>query len=249
MAIPKWVWITGAVLVGLTAIILSAAAIQASVYASQDKEAKVRLGVPLAVPLATLKQHPALYDVLARTLSVLRDAGVDAWACAGTALGIERHGDVIPWDDDADLCVWEADRDTIESAPWAAHGLSVRTNPLGYQVYATGKPSGASVDLFPVRQIADGSIEYSEPFARIMWPTERFTSRDEVYPLASRAFGPMHVPTAAGNVDYVKRAFSAGALTQARFQPPHLLPLWERALIVLNPWIPKAWDMPKPASL
>lgn len=245
MAVPRWVWVTAAVIVGLLAVIAVAAAVQAGVYAGQDTEAKARLGVPPSVPLRTLREHPALYDVLRRTLEALAAARIEAWACAGTALGIERHGDVIPWDDDADLCMWQADVARLREVPWAKYGLGLHPYPLGFQTYALSANGGhgASVDLFAVHEVADGSVEYAEPLTRFAWPRERFDSKREIHPLVARRFGPLQVPTAAGNRTYVQRAFSRACLSEARFQPPHLLPLWERLLITVNPWIPKAWPI------
>ena len=46
----------------------------------------------------------ALGRVIAR---ILREAGLCYWTSGGTTLGIVRHGGLIPWDDDIDICILE----------------------------------------------------------------------------------------------------------------------------------------------
>ncbi len=45
---------------------------------------------------------------LARLLSsLLEKIGLFYWTTGGTTLGIVRHGGLIPWDDDLDICILE----------------------------------------------------------------------------------------------------------------------------------------------
>ena len=45
-----------------------------------------------------------VYALCRAVTGVLDTAGVNYWASGGTCLGAVRHGGLIPWDDDIDLC-------------------------------------------------------------------------------------------------------------------------------------------------
>merc|ERR1712013_863058 len=52
---------------------------------------------------------------LARALSsAFSQHGVQFWTSGGTTLGIVRHGGLIPWDDDLDVCLREQDEHLLE---------------------------------------------------------------------------------------------------------------------------------------
>jgi len=52
---------------------------------------------------------------LARSLArVFHRHGVAYWTSGGTTLGIVRHGGLIPWDDDIDICIREQDLHLLE---------------------------------------------------------------------------------------------------------------------------------------
>ena len=56
-----------------------------------------------------------LYQTLKDAHDTLTAAHLPYWIDSGTLLGAVRHGGLIPWDDDLDLCVRREDTDKIFS--------------------------------------------------------------------------------------------------------------------------------------
>ena len=48
-------------------------------------------------------------QMLKATDEILSNSKVEYWIDGGTLLGTIRHKDIIPWDDDADICILQAD--------------------------------------------------------------------------------------------------------------------------------------------
>jgi hypothetical protein len=55
------------------------------------------------------------YDLLKDIHEILTNNGIKYVLGAGTLLGSYRHGDIIPWDDDADICIKFEDHDRLRS--------------------------------------------------------------------------------------------------------------------------------------
>ncbi len=48
-----------------------------------------------------------VYSLARLVSSLLEKIGLFYWTTGGTSLGIVRHGGLIPWDDDLDICILE----------------------------------------------------------------------------------------------------------------------------------------------
>lgn len=57
-------------------------------------------------------------DELAQVLEILDEIGIDFWMCHGSLLGLIRDGELLAWDDDIDIGIWDSKsaREKIEKA-------------------------------------------------------------------------------------------------------------------------------------
>lgn len=53
--------------------------------------------------------HKHLYDILAHTIEVCNKLGINYFINGGSAIGAFYEGEILPWDDDIDLCMERAD--------------------------------------------------------------------------------------------------------------------------------------------
>ena len=69
---------------------------------------------------------------------VLTTNSVPYWTSGGTTLGIVRHGGLIPWDDDIDICILDTDVGKLTSsciADFASKGYACVEASFGYRVF------------------------------------------------------------------------------------------------------------------
>ncbi len=83
---------------------------------------------------------PLLMDRLEALLDVLDEHHIAYWFDWGTLLGYHRHGNVIPWDYDVDMCLLEEDYARLQAVFAAAGG---RIGKLGLDLDYYGEPKGA----------------------------------------------------------------------------------------------------------
>ncbi|CAF1398182.1 unnamed protein product [Rotaria sordida] len=122
-----------------------------------------------------------IYDTLECLHEVLTKNDIQYTIFGGTALGTERHGGLIPWDDDADTAILSNDEQQFLalSDTFFNHGFTLLPEPIfsGYHLYHTklAKPLANAqypypfVDIFILND-TDSSYEYPNETARQYWP-------------------------------------------------------------------------------
>ena len=123
-----------------------------------------------------------IYDTLECLHRVFTRNDIPYVIFGGTALGAERHGGLIPWDDDADLCIRANDEQRLLSLAdtFSQYGFTLSTEPFfGYRLYHStlAKPRILDqypypfVDIFLINDIGS-RYEYTTEQARKLWPQE-----------------------------------------------------------------------------
>lgn len=144
--------------------------------------------------------------LLAELVKILNNNNITYWIIAGTLLGSIRHGEIIPWDDDADIAIFDADINKLI-------GLNSIINKNGFEIVKHWK-------LYKFRRIG---IKY--PFIDIFgyqkdgnryimndieltnkWPQEYFYDW-ELFPLKYYKFGSGLYNGPNYSLDFLDRVF------------------------------------------
>lgn len=180
----------------------------------------------------------ALYSCLADLIPVLEKHNVAYWAFCGTALGMVRHGGMIPWDDDIDLAIYASDIDKLIAAQEDLNetGLSLYQANGYYKILKIGGTPIAKedepdafypwtypfIDLFPLSE-CDGIVHYSNERLRKGLPKEYFTADQLQPPLPYADFGPLKLPLPHRSEEHLNRIYGLDWPTIAYAQLIHRL--------------------------
>lgn len=148
----------------------------------------------------TKKESNSLYRLLKFMHDTLVANDITYWIVGGTLLGAIRHQGLIPWDDDADICILKKDakkfaklRPVFEKAgyevddePDEDNKICRKNNSCSYAI--TSK--GLDCDVFIMEQKGN-KITYADPY----WANEGnggkrcYFLKDHVFPLIPLRFG------------------------------------------------------------
>ncbi len=123
-----------------------------------------------------------IYQILYDTHRLLTFYEVNYWAIGGTLLGAMRHKGIIPWDDDADIGIFQKDVKKFEKMipVFKKCGYTIKKHWVGYKIFYTKRKkikrenySYPFVDVFVYKRIGD-KIKPASAEVRKTWPKDWF---------------------------------------------------------------------------
>ena len=154
----------------------------------------------------------SLYDID----QVFNKNKLEYWSVSGTLLGSIRHHDIIPWDDDADLGIFDESKLISLEKEFNDIGYGLVPFHLGYKIYKlTGKSIYIEKNLqkykFPFVDIfiykkEDKKIILENLHARNLWPNDYFYE-DELFPLRKSQIGNIFISSPNNAYPYLNRMY------------------------------------------
>ena len=161
--------------------------------------------------------------LLGRILSqVFQEADLPYWVTGGTALGIERHTGLIPWDDDIDLCLPDTHEDKfllLRQTLRDEYGVEIQESYSGYQLFHVTDSSPPQpgctrrypfCDVLIMRKMGD-RFELRNGRSRAYWPDEIHLLSD-LEPRVARLFGNYKLMCSNNQIPYLKRTYGDSCL-------------------------------------
>lgn len=155
------------------------------------------------------------YELTNKTSKVLTEHNIKHVIVCGTLLGAIRHKGFIPWDDDVDIAVLEADYPRMKNIDWKKYGLIPRQldpQSIGHIVFDDktkyndgGKMTCVFLDVFALKPEND-KLVYASDHARKTWPKEYLYPNEFHNPVPVQ-FGPCILPAPNNPINYIERVF------------------------------------------
>jgi phosphorylcholine metabolism protein LicD len=116
--------------------------------------------------------------------------GVEYIMVGGTLLGSVRHGGMIPWDDDGDLCVLNKTPEEIIEIlkPLKDKNILSRIHKYGNLVISSVNNQIGLVDIFFMKK-TNSKYKFMYPY-NVKYSNEWFYE-DDLYPIKKYIFGPL----------------------------------------------------------
>ena len=140
-------------------------------------------GVPRTSEIKTSQ----IYEILEKFNKVCSNNELKYWMDAGTLLGAERHKGMIPWDDDADVCIYGPQEILLKELKdqFEAEGLHFSEAHDGvYQIWIEGveRENRGHLDIFVFDWTKTNKNEWilslKSPEYRALFPGEYYTYAD-----------------------------------------------------------------------
>lgn len=166
------------------------------------------------------KDMLGIYQILNDVHNIFVKHKITYWIDAGTMLGAVRHQGLIPWDDDADICMPKEELPKLLSEEVAedlmANGYKISTHQEIYKIsavngrviYQHGKKLNHAypfLDIFTVEEKKDKKVHYVGQWA--IWSKAYFHWKKDLFPLQLTKFGAIKLYMAKNPKEYLNRAY------------------------------------------
>jgi len=144
---------------------------------------------------------------------IMQIHNVPFFAHSGTMLGAARHQGMIPWDDDLDVMIEEADEERLLALVPLFEEFGLMLKPIKHEglyqfkcvnKFVSSKGAYLQIDVFVGRreQLNDEEIIHYKSASFKEWFPKRYIKVKDLYPLKDYRFGPYTVPGIGAPANY-----------------------------------------------
>jgi len=181
---------------------------------------------PYFMPVNTLTYTDGLtvrriYELADKISRLFAQIGLLYWTSGGTTLGIVRHGGLIPWDDDLDICILQEDEKKLTEfgSAFEQAGLVIqRSQPYAWKIFSA--TDSVPIDnpfythRFPFCDVfvmvkKCGRYQLCDKTGRNAWPDEVYTV-EQVRHIEFRLFGNVLLPCPGQPEEYLTNTYGSG---------------------------------------
>ena len=154
----------------------------------------------------TENERSDIYYFLDYLTAFFKKHNITYWIIGGTTLGAVRHNEIVPWDDDADIGIFEHDLEKLLNLnnELKKDGFEIVFYWKIYKFRRIGKEY-PFIDIFCYKKEGDKYVMNREDLKDV-WPNEYYLE-DELFPLKTYKFNYLDLLGPNYPLDYLDRMY------------------------------------------